>query len=36
MDKFCKNCKNRKEKFCVVEQKFVAKKGTCEKFDSKK
>jgi hypothetical protein len=32
----CQNCKNRKDCFCVIQEKFVPKKGTCEKFDSKK
>lgn len=36
MDKYCKYCKNRKEKRCVVLDKYVAKKETCEKFDTKK
>lgn len=36
MDKYCKNCKCRKDKFCVILKKFVAKKFTCEKFNSKK
>lgn len=34
--KFCKDCKSRnKEKFCIELNKFVPRKGTCEKFNSK-
>lgn len=30
--KYCKDCKNRKNKKCILVDKYVARKLTCEKF----
>lgn len=28
---FCKHCKYRKDKFCIVKEMYVPRKGTCDK-----
>ncbi len=32
----CQNCNNRKDKYCAIVDKYVARKSSCEKFNSKK
>lgn len=34
-NKYCKDCKERKNKFCVVKTQFVPRKGVCEEFKQK-
>lgn len=36
MDKFCKNCSKRQDKFCAEKKQFVPRKQTCGKFIPKK
>jgi hypothetical protein len=34
--KYCKDCKNRKDKKCAVVGQYVPRKQSCEKFSPKK
>lgn len=34
--KYCKDCKSRKACFCNVQEKYVPRKASCEKFDARK